>query len=167
MSVGEGAPSKREHADVGPAGTENFTFLCGPEAPCFTACCADLNLLLTPYDVLRMKKRLGLSAGEFLGEYTAPFEEEFVFPLICLKMRDDERRSCPFVTRADARYMRTVRAHAGSILWEGPQTSEGPGKRKGPSIFSSRNRTASVFRTGRSGRWRNGFGTRGRDFTMK
>jgi hypothetical protein len=45
-----------------------------------------------------MKKRLRLTAGEFIARYTKPFEAEFAFPLILLKMKDDENRSCPFVT---------------------------------------------------------------------
>jgi hypothetical protein len=92
------APVKGRDADVRPAGAGEFTFLCGPEAPCFTACCADLRLPLTPYDILRMKNRLRLSSGEFIERYTKPFEGECAFPLIALKMRDDEGRACPFVS---------------------------------------------------------------------
>ncbi len=94
----EAAPAKRGDADLRPAGTGEFTFLCGPEVPCFTACCADLRLPLTPYDILRMKNRLGLSSGEFIERHTEPFEGECAFPMIVLKMRDDEARTCPFVS---------------------------------------------------------------------
>jgi Fe-S-cluster containining protein len=74
-------------------------FACHPGIPCFTACCADLHLILTPYDILRMKKQLRLTAGEFITRYTQPHEgEESIFPLIRLKMRDDEGRRCPLVS---------------------------------------------------------------------
>ena len=30
---------------------DQFQFACGPEVPCFNACCRDLNQFLTPYDL--------------------------------------------------------------------------------------------------------------------
>ena len=47
-----------------------FAFDCRPEVPCFNACCRDLNQVLTPYDVLRLARGLGLPTGEFLRRYT-------------------------------------------------------------------------------------------------
>jgi Fe-S-cluster containining protein len=76
-----------------------FRFSCHKGLACFTQCCADVNIFLTPYDVLRMKKALGLSSGEFLEKYTvAPFMSEQKLPLVLLKMRDDARKTCPFIT---------------------------------------------------------------------
>ena len=37
-----------------------FRFSCHPGVACFNRCCADVNIFLTPYDVLRMKNRLGI-----------------------------------------------------------------------------------------------------------
>ena len=55
-------------------------------------------MVLTPYDVLRMKKRLHVTAGEFIERYTLPHEDENrVLPLIRLKMREDGGHRCPFV----------------------------------------------------------------------
>ena len=34
---------------------DTFRFGCGPHVPCFTECCGKLELVLTPYDVLRLK----------------------------------------------------------------------------------------------------------------
>lgn len=77
----------------------HLKFWCHPEIPCFTACCADLHLVLTPYDILRMKRRLQLSSGEFLKQYTESHDgRESIFPLMRLKMRDDEGRRCPLVS---------------------------------------------------------------------
>ena len=35
---------------------------------CFTRCCRNIDILLTPYDVIRMKNRLGITSTEFLAE---------------------------------------------------------------------------------------------------
>ena len=49
-------------------------FSCHKGISCWNACCSNIDISLTPYDVLRMKKRLGLSSGEFLKNYTVPYE---------------------------------------------------------------------------------------------
>lgn len=49
-------------------------FRCYKGIECFNACCRSIDITLTPYDILRLKQRLGLSSSEFLREYTAPFE---------------------------------------------------------------------------------------------
>ncbi|MCU0572851.1 MAG: YkgJ family cysteine cluster protein [Syntrophobacteraceae bacterium] len=56
-------------------------------------------MLLTPYDILRMKTRLGMSSGEFLKQYTyVHIDENSSHPFAVLKMMDDEGGRCPFVT---------------------------------------------------------------------
>jgi hypothetical protein len=47
-----------------------MTFVCGPDKECFNDCCRDLNQVLTPYDVLRLKNHLHLPSGAFLQTYT-------------------------------------------------------------------------------------------------
>ncbi|MFZ0427949.1 MAG: YkgJ family cysteine cluster protein [Acidobacteriota bacterium] len=75
-----------------------FRFRCGPHRACFNQCCADVNIVLTPYDVLRMRQSLGMSSGDFLDRHTLiPFSKEHNFPVVFLKMKEDEGRSCPFV----------------------------------------------------------------------
>jgi len=77
---------------------DRFTFHCGPALDCFTRCCADVSIVLTPYDVLRMKRALGLDSSEFLQQYTlSPFTREQKIPAVLLKM-DPETKRCPFVT---------------------------------------------------------------------
>ncbi|MEW5947773.1 MAG: YkgJ family cysteine cluster protein [bacterium] len=77
---------------------DRFRFLCHRGASCFTQCCADVNIFLTPYDVIRMKNRAGISSSEFLRKHTvSPFTKTQKLPAVLLKMRDDERRTCPFV----------------------------------------------------------------------
>lgn len=78
---------------------DSFKFRCSKGVPCFNQCCADVNIALTPYDVLRMKNRLAISSGDFLDRYTIiPFSSEQQFPVVLLRMNDDERKACPFVT---------------------------------------------------------------------
>jgi Fe-S-cluster containining protein len=49
-------------------------FRCYKGIECFNACCRDIDITLTPYDILRLKQRLGMSSTEFLGKYGYPFE---------------------------------------------------------------------------------------------
>lgn len=75
-----------------------FRFACHPGVDCFNECCADLRLVLTPYDILRIQSRLNLSSEEFLARYTVPhWERGSPFPKLLLKMEEGGRRPCPFV----------------------------------------------------------------------
>jgi hypothetical protein len=72
---------------------DTFTFRCGRDLDCFTHCCADVSIVLTPYDVLRMKRALGLDSSDFLRKYTiAPFTKEQKIPIVLLKMDPDTRK---------------------------------------------------------------------------
>ena len=76
-----------------------FRFACSPEVACFNECCRDLNQFLYPYDILRLKKRLGLSSSEFLERYTTQHVgPESGLPVVALWAADAERFICPFVT---------------------------------------------------------------------
>jgi Fe-S-cluster containining protein len=55
--------------------------------------------MLTPYDVVRLKDRLGISAGEFLNKYTyMKVDEQTSHPYAILQMSNDKEKKCPFVT---------------------------------------------------------------------
>lgn len=76
----------------------SFRFACHPGVACFTECCRELDLALTPYDVLRLKKRQGMASGEFLERYVIiEWDERLLFPQCYLTMVDDGRASCVFV----------------------------------------------------------------------
>jgi Fe-S-cluster containining protein len=76
-----------------------FRFSCSKQVPCFTECCRDLNQFLTPYDILRLKNRLGLSSALFLERYTTQqIGPETGLPIITLKTNFAEKLKCPFVT---------------------------------------------------------------------
>ncbi|MDH4319654.1 MAG: YkgJ family cysteine cluster protein [Desulfobulbaceae bacterium] len=77
---------------------ESFCFSCHPGVPCFTDCCRELDLALTPYDVLRLKNHLKLHSGAFLERYVIiEWDEQAIFPVCYLTMVDDGKASCVFV----------------------------------------------------------------------
>jgi Fe-S-cluster containining protein len=77
---------------------DEFHFACHPKVPCYNECCADLDLELSPYDVLRLRNKLGLSSEELFSRHlNLAVEAEAGLPHVSLKMGDDDRRSCPFV----------------------------------------------------------------------
>jgi Fe-S-cluster containining protein len=79
---------------------EKFQFRCHPDVACFTDCCRQLDLALSPYDVLRLRKHLKLSSAEFLDRYgIIEIEPGMTFPQVYLTMIDDGQASCPFVTK--------------------------------------------------------------------
>jgi len=76
----------------------SFCFSCHSGVPCFTECCRELELALTPYDVLRIKNRLQMHSGTFLEKFVIiEWEEGQIFPSCYLTMVDDGRASCAFV----------------------------------------------------------------------
>ena len=79
---------------------EKIKFRCHRDLSCFNKCCRDVNIFLTPYDVLRMKNHLGLKADEFLEKYTMmPVQKDMKTPVVMLRMNDDEQKECPFLTK--------------------------------------------------------------------
>lgn len=76
-----------------------FKFRCHKGVSCFTKCCSNIDILLTPYDIVRLKNRLGMLSGLFLLQYTyIDIDEKTSHPFVFLKMSDDAERRCPFVT---------------------------------------------------------------------
>ena len=77
---------------------QQLRFACHPGVRCFTECCRELDLVLTPYDVLRLRRSLGVSSADFLARYVlVEWDEQQVFPICYLTMVDDGRASCIFV----------------------------------------------------------------------
>ncbi len=87
-----------EQTRLGPDDT--FRFGCHPGVSCFNTCCSDVNIFLSPYDVLRLTKRLGMSSTEFLEEHTLlPVQKDMTTPVVLLKMNEEEEGNpCPFLT---------------------------------------------------------------------
>jgi len=71
-------------------------FRCHPGVSCFTDCCGNIKIVLTPYDILQIRKRLNMDAAEFLHTYTEPtYLEKTDFPGVMIKLSKEGR--CPFI----------------------------------------------------------------------
>lgn len=82
--------------------SSKFCFDCHKGVNCFTNCCRGIDIMLTPYDILIMRKKLDLSSEEFLAAFTTPqILEKADLPVVTLKLLDDDRKSCPFVEDKD------------------------------------------------------------------
>lgn len=114
-----------------------FKFKCYKGIDCFTKCCSNIKILLTPYDIVRLKTRLGISSGEFLNDYTyVEIEEKSSLPFVFLSMEDNKERRCRFVTEegctiypdrpANCRYYPVGQASLRKLdeKWEKPVTEE-------------------------------------------
>ncbi len=76
----------------------SFQFHCHAGLSCFTECCRELDLALSPYDVIRLKQALALNSPDFLERYAIiEFGTDDLYPKVYLAMIDDGRASCPFV----------------------------------------------------------------------
>ncbi len=81
--------------------SDSFDFDCNTRLSCFNECCKDLNQFLTPYDIIRLKKNLNLTSGEFLKTYTQSHTgPESGLPVVTLKPKENSGWLCPFVTDA-------------------------------------------------------------------
>lgn len=80
--------------------SDSFCFDCHDRLECFTRCCADVNIALTPYDVLRLKRRLGISSQDFIESYVllSPHAVNQMLATAYLRMSQDEAKRCPFVS---------------------------------------------------------------------
>lgn len=77
-----------------------FKFRCHKGISCFNACCKQSDITLTPYDVIRLKNRLGMTSGEFLKAHTLPFEMDNQ-GVPGIKMRTDETGACLFMREGE------------------------------------------------------------------
>lgn len=78
---------------------DTFQFTCNGGLDCFTSCCRDVTIFLTPYDVMRLRRRLGLGSRAFLDKHTLVSQSQ-VIPLVLLRMDEARDKRCPFVTEA-------------------------------------------------------------------
>ena len=79
-------------------GARQIRFQCRKGIACWNACCSNIDISLTPYDILRLKHRFGISSGEFLQKYTVPYEMERD-SIAGVKLRPVENgTACQFMT---------------------------------------------------------------------
>ncbi len=94
MSIDKSFPK-----DMIPLGEEPFRFKCHPGVACFTKCCKNVDMLLYPYDILRLKNALGVDSQSFMRQHTTLAKgDNPYFPTVMLKLKEDEEKSCPFLS---------------------------------------------------------------------
>ncbi|MHB1331384.1 MAG: YkgJ family cysteine cluster protein [Sulfuriferula sp.] len=78
-------------------GEKTIQFQCRKGIKCWNACCSNIDISLTPYDVLRLKNHLNMSSGDFLVKYTVPYELE-PGGIAGIKLKPvDEGTACQFM----------------------------------------------------------------------
>ena len=108
--------------------TDTFSFRCHKDLDCFNRCCRNLNLFLYPYDVIRLRKALGLTADQFLERHVdVVMRDGNAFPDVLLRMADNDQRTCPYLSSSGCRVYkdrpdtcRTFPVEHG-LLFKGPQ----------------------------------------------
>ncbi len=79
-------------------GSKTIQFRCRKGIACWNACCSNIDISLTPYDILRLKRRLGLTSTQFLAAFTVPYELE-KDGIAGVKLRPVENgTACQFMT---------------------------------------------------------------------
>jgi hypothetical protein len=79
-------------------GDEPFSFHCHPDVSCYLTCCHKVEMYLYPYDVLRMKNRLGMDSAKFMYTHSRISEGSHpYFPAVMLNMTGKEGYPCPFL----------------------------------------------------------------------
>ncbi len=75
-----------------------FSFACHPGVSCFNKCCHEIDVILTPVDILKMKTALNIRSDEFLKKYTTLQTLKGTgIPLVKLLMRENSNGACIFL----------------------------------------------------------------------
>lgn len=77
------------------AAGDPLAFRCHPGLACFNSCCKDKRLGLLPYDVVRLRRALGIGSAELLALHADLEIEPSGWPTARLRLEPDGR--CPFV----------------------------------------------------------------------
>lgn len=73
-----------------------INFRCYKGISCYNACCKKADITLTPYDVIRLKKRVGKTSTEFLKDHTVPFTMDSD-GVPGVKLRTTDEGACKFM----------------------------------------------------------------------
>lgn len=77
---------------------DTFQFQCHQGIACFNKCCKSIDIILSPYDILRLKHRLGIDSRELLSTYSVPFKmDSHGMPGVKLRTKDNTTE-CLFLT---------------------------------------------------------------------
>ena len=96
FDVPVGSPVKPAQLTLGDA----IQFRCHRDIECFNACCGNIDITLTPYDLVRASRRLGIKTWEFLRDYSMHYDLD-PSGMPGIKMRPVEQgTACRFMTDA-------------------------------------------------------------------
>ena len=77
-----------------------FSFACHPGVSCFNRCCHEIDVILTPVDILKIKTEMKLRSDEFLKKYTTLQKLKGTgIPMVKLLMRDNSNGACIFLDK--------------------------------------------------------------------
>ena len=78
-------------------GDTPLKFRCHKDVKCWNVCCGNIDITLTPYDILRLKNRLNMKAADFLAQYTRmELHDKSGLPMVIMDMPRFDHH-CPFV----------------------------------------------------------------------
>lgn len=81
-----------------PLGSEKFHFSCHEKVACYTKCCKHVDMLLFPYDVLRLKSAMKIDSEEFMRKYSRLVKgDNPYFPSVMLQLQE-KNGWCPFLS---------------------------------------------------------------------
>lgn len=81
-----------------PLGDSEFQFACHSGVACFTFCCRNVDMILYPYDIIRLKNSLGIDSEDCMRQYTVLEQgDNPYFPTVKLKLATDAQKECPFL----------------------------------------------------------------------
>jgi Fe-S-cluster containining protein len=76
----------------------SFTFLCQADLACFNQCCRTPTIILSPYDLLRLRQGLGISSTAVRERYTRQeIEPNSNLPLVVIDAYRSPEGGCPFL----------------------------------------------------------------------
>ena len=80
-----------------PLGKDEFSFHCHAGVACFTNCCKRVDMMLYPYDLIRLKQALKIDSEKLLQDYINLVKGNNVyFPTAMLRLTEEEH--CPFLS---------------------------------------------------------------------
>lgn len=108
---------------------KNFNFHCYPGVPCFLSCCRNVDMLLFPYDIVRLKQRLNINSSDFIRQHTQLCAGSHShFPGLKLKLTEEALPSCPFLDPQGCRVYEDRPSACRTYPLERGVEQPGPGK---------------------------------------
>jgi uncharacterized protein len=82
-----------------PLADSSFSFSCHAGVSCFTTCCRNVDLILYPFDLVRLKSGLQVTSADILNRYTRLVSgDNPYFPTVMMRLTDAENNPCPFLS---------------------------------------------------------------------